>query len=147
MKVVLIKDVKGTGKAGDIVTVADGYAKNFLLKKSLAKVATSEAVNANQGQKSADAFHKEQERLSAVELGEKIQKTKLMLTVKCGENGKTFGAITTKEIAEGLLKQGYEVDKRKIVIKDAIKAIGNYIIDIKLHPTVVVKLNLEILAE
>ena len=147
MKVVLLKDVKGSGKKGDIVNVADGYAKNFLIKNNLAKPATSEAVNANQGQKKADAYHKEQERLLAVDLGEKIKDTEIVLRVVCGENGKTFGSITAKEIADALSKQQIEIDKRKIVLKDSIKNIGSYTIDIKLHPTVTAKLKVKVEGE
>lgn len=147
MKVVLIKDVKGTGKSGDIVNVADGYGKNFLLKNNFAKLATTVAVNENQQQKNADAYHKEQERLKAVEFAKKINETQICLAVKCGENGKTFGAITTKEIAEELAKKGIEVDKKKVFLKEQIKSIGNYIIEIKLYPTVVAKLALQVVAE
>ena len=147
MKVVLLKDVKGSGKKGDIVNVADGYAKNFLIKNNLAKPATSEAVNANQGQKKADAYNKEQERLLAVDLGEKINDTEIILRVVCGENGKTFGSITAKEIADALSKQQIEIDKRKIVLKDSIKNIGSYTIDIKLHPTVTAKLKVKVEGE
>lgn len=147
MKVVLIKDVKGTGKSGDIVNVADGYGKNFLIKNNFAKLATTAAVNENQQQKNADAYHKEQERLKAVEFAKKINETQICLAVKCGENGKTFGAITTKEIAEELSKKGIEVDKKKVFLKEQIKSTGNYIIEIKLHPTVIAKLKLEVVAE
>lgn len=144
MKVVLLKDVKGTGKKGDIVVVADGYAKNFLIKNSFAKPATSEALNANQGQKNADVYHKEQERLTAVELGNKINSTSATLKVVCGENGRTFGSITAKEIAEALNAQNIVIDKRKIILKDPIKAVGSYTVDIKLHPTVTAHLKLNV---
>lgn len=144
MKVVLLKDVKGSGKKGDIVNVADGYAKNFLLKNNLAKPATSEAINANQGQKNADAYHKEQERLLAVEIGNKIKDTEVVIKVACGENGKVFGSVTSKEIAETLATQGINVDKRKINLAGSIKNIGDYVVEIKLHPTVTAKLKVKV---
>ena len=144
MKVILTCDVKGTGKKGDIVNVSDGFARNFLLKNNKAKLATNEAVLENQGQKSADAYHKEQERLKAVDLKTQVEKQKITLEVKTGENGKTFGSITSKEIGEAFAKLGIEIDKKKIVLKEPIKAIGNYQVDIKLHPTVTAKISLEV---
>lgn len=147
MKIILLKDVKGTGKAGDIVNVADGYGKNFLLKNNLAKPATNDAINVNQEQKKADAFHKEQERLQAVELAKKIDNITISLQVKCGENGKVFGAITTKEIADSFEKLGIGVDKRKIVLKEPIKSLGKYKLEIKLHPLVTAKFNVDVISE
>lgn len=147
MKLILIKDIKGTGKAGDLVAVADGYGKNYLLKNGLAKTATNEAINENQQQKNANAFHKEQERLRAVELGKVIEKTKLVIPIKCGKNGKIFGAINTKEIAEQFEKQGITIDKRKIELKEPLKTIGRFNVTIKLHPTVTAKFILELIAE
>ena len=144
MKVVLLKDVKGSGKKGDIVNVADGYAKNFLIKNNLAKPATSDAVKANHGQKNAEAYHKEQERLAAVAAAEKINKTEVTVQIACGAGGKTFGSITAKEISDALVLQGIEIDKRKIVLKDSIKTLGNYVVEIKLHPTVTAKLKLHV---
>ncbi|MDD4816141.1 MAG: 50S ribosomal protein L9 [Clostridia bacterium] len=146
MKVILLNDVKGTGKVGDIVNVADGFGKNFLIKNNLAKPATNDAININQEQKKADAFHKEEERLQAVELAKKIEKLTLTLQAKSGENGKIFGAITTKEIADCFQKLGFEVDKRKILLKEPIKSVGNYKLEIKLHPLVVSKFCVEVKA-
>lgn len=142
MKVVLLKDVKGTGKIGDIVNVADGYGKNFLIKNGFAKQASSEAVNENSQAKKADAYHKEQERLKAVEIGKKISGSTLVIKTKCGENGKIFGTVTSKEIADAFSKKGLDVDKKKIIIETPIKNIGEHTIEIKLHPTVNVKFTL-----
>lgn len=144
MKVILLKDVKGTGKNGDIVEVSDGYGRNFLIKNNIAKPATNTAINENTEQKQANAYHKEQERLQAVEIAKKVENINLSLEVKCGENGKVFGAITAKEIAECFEKQGIIIDKRKIIIKEPIKNTGNYKLEIKLHPLVSAKFNLEI---
>lgn len=147
MKVVLLKNVKGTGKANDVVNVADGYAKNFLLKNGLAKLADSSALNENTQQKNADNYHKEQERLKAVELGKQINGKTITLTVQCGETGKVFGSITSKELAENLLKEGIEVDKKKIILPTPIKTVGKVTIDVKLHPTVTAKFTANIVAE
>ena len=144
MEVILIQDVKGKGKKGDIVNVADGYAKNFLLKNNLAKLATAEALNENKGQKDALNFKKEQELLSAKELANKISKTSIKMFVKCGENGKIFGSITSKEIADTFAKQNIEIDKRKIILKEPIKNTGTYKLEIKLHPEVTVQFILEV---
>lgn len=143
MKVILQKDVKGSGKKGDIVNVSDGYAKNFLLKNGLAVVADSKNSLINASQKQADEYHKEQERLKAVELGKKIEGKTIVLTVKCGENGKLFGAVTSKEISE-YFKQNLnlDIDKHKIVLDGAIKTVGEQKVTVKLHASVSVKFNL-----
>lgn len=139
MKVILQKDVKGSGKKGDIVNVADGYA-TFLLKNGSAIKADSAGRQINASQKEADAYHKEQERLKAVELGKQLEGKTIVVKVKCGENGKLFGAITAKEIAEAIKKTlGFEVDKRKIQLDGAIKTVGTQTVLIKLHPTVTAK--------
>lgn len=144
MKVVLLADVKGTGKKGEIKEVADGYAKNFLIKTGKARVADKGAISENEMRKASNDYHKEMEKQSAQELGKKMNNIKLVVGIKCGENGKTFGSITSKEISEGLAKLGYEIDKRKIELKEPLKTIGNYQISIKLHPEVTAKIILEI---
>ena len=147
MKVVLLSDVKGTGKKGEIKEVADGYAKNFLIKTGKAKIASAGAISENKMKKSSSDYHKEMERQSAQELGKKMTDVSLVVKIKCGENGKTFGSITSKEISEALAKLGYEIDKRKIELKEPIKTIGSYQISIKLHPEVSTKINLSIVPE
>lgn len=142
MKVVLIKDVKGTGKCGDVKEVADGYAKNFLLKNKLAKPADTTNLSENAKQKEADAYHKEQERLKAVELGKKVSGITVVLKIKCGENGKIFGSVTSKEVSEELNNKGLLVDKKQLVMPDTIKMPGEFTITAKLHPTVSVKFTL-----
>ena len=145
MKVILQKDVKGSGKKGDIVNVADGYAKNYLLKNGLAIVANNSASLINASQKQAEAYHKEQERLRCVELGKQIENKTIVVKVKCGENGKLFGAITGKEIAEAFKNNmNIQIDKHKIILDGAIKTVGEQSVTIKLHPTVSVKFNLKV---
>lgn len=147
MKVILQKDVKGFGKKGDIVNVADGYG-TYLLKNNLAKKADSVGCQINASQKEADAYHKEQERLRAVELGKQIENKTIVVKVKCGENGKLFGAITAKEIAEAFkTNMNIDMDKRKIVMDGAIKTVGEQILTVKLHPTVAVKFNVRVEVE
>ena len=147
MKVILQKDVKGSGKKGDIVNVADGYG-TYLLKNNLAKKADSVGCQINASQKEADAYHKEQERLRAVELGKQIENKTIVVKVKCGENGKLFGAITAKEIAEAFkTNMNIDMDKRKIVMHGAIKTVGEQTLTVKLHPTVAVKFNVRVEVE
>ena len=137
MKVILVKDVRGSGKKGDIVNVADGYAKNYLIKNGFAVVADSQNTNKNIMQKEAADYHKEQERLKAVEIGNIINNKQITLKIKCGENGKVFGAITSKEIANAIKEQlGADVLKNQIEIDSAIKTVGERQITVKLHPKV-----------
>lgn len=144
MKVLLLTDVRGTGKKGEIKEVADGYANNFLIKSGKAKKADNGAISENNNRKAANDYHKEMEKQAAQELGKKIQNTTVVLKIKCGENGKTFGSVGSKEISEGLKALGYEVDKRKIDLKEPLKAIGLYEITAKLHSEVSVKFSVKI---
>ncbi len=146
MKVILIKDVKGTGKKGDIVEVADGYGRNFLLKNGYANLANNATINDNKGQKQAESYHKEQERLKAVNLKEQIDGKTIAINVKCGENGKMFGAVTSKEVSEALAKLGYDIPKQKIEM-DSIKNLGDFTVPVKLYTSVVAKINLVIMPE
>ena len=147
MKVLLLADVRGTGKKGEIKEVADGYANNFLIKTGKARRADNEALSENKNRKEANNYHKEQERLSAVALGEKLKNATVVVKIKCGENGKTFGSIASKEIADALAKQGYAVDKRKIELPNPIKTIGTYTVTARLHSEVVVKITVEVSPE
>ena len=122
MKVVLKQDVKGTGKKGELVEVADGYARNFLLKRGLAIPADAGAMNELKNREAAE------EQKAAID-GKTVK-----LTAKAGANGKLFGSVTAKEIAEGIEKQlGVTLEKRKVVLKDDIKAFGSYTIEVKIY--------------
>lgn len=147
MKVLLLTDVRGTGKKGEIKEVADGYANNFLIKTGKAKKADNGAISENNMKKSANDYHKEMEKQDAKALADKMKDVSVVVKIKCGENGKTFGSITGKEISESLKKMGYEIDKRKIELKEPIKTIGSYNISAKIHPEVTVKFNLEVISE
>ena len=129
MQVILLQDVKGTGKKGDIVNVADGFGRNFLLKQGLAQIANNTNKNINQQAKNAQAYHKQQERNAFAEEAKKLSNQLLTLTVKVGENGKLFGAVTSQEIANEIKnKLGINIEKKKLDVPN-IKLIGTY--DIK----------------
>ncbi len=134
MKVVLLKDVKGSGKAGDIIEAKDGYARNYLIKNGLAKEADAQAINENKSRKQADAFHREQELKKNKALREALDGAKVFLQVKGGETGKFFGSITSKEIAEKLFELGFDIDKKKIQLASNIKTPGNYEVIVKISP-------------
>ena len=144
MKVVLLKEVKGTGKKGEIKVVADGFANNFLFKNGLAKRADNSALSENAIQKSAMAFHKQEEINSAKELAKKIEGKNLLLKIKCGENGKTFGSVTSKEISEEFAKQGINLDKKKIDLKEPIKLAGIYTVTAKIYPEIFAKFKVQV---
>lgn len=140
MKVILKQDVKGTGKKGDILDVSDGYAKNFLLKKGLAEPASSVAVNSLKLQKEAEARRRAEEIKEIKALAARIDKTEIRLSIKCGEHGKVFGSVTSKEIAGTLEEMGFAVDKKKIILKDPIKTIGAFPVEIRLMEGVSAKI-------
>lgn len=144
MKVILLADVKGTGKKGDLVEVSDGYAQNFLLKQKKAKVADNSAINQKQMADKAKEYHYEQDLQKAKDIAQKLKSVEVKFTVKAGDNGKIFGSITNAEIAEELKKLGYEVSKKQIVLNNPIKFAGKYIVDIRLFQGVVAKLNIKV---
>ena len=145
MKVLLLKDLKGSGKAGQIVDVADGYANNYLIPNKIAKFANNSVLNEDKQNKSSSQFHKKEELDACRALGEKLKKEKLEMSIKIGDSGKAFGSITNKEISEELAKYGYSIDKKKIVINNgAIKTEGKFVAVIKLHPEVVAKININL---
>ena len=146
MKVLLLADVRGTGKKGEIKEVADGYANNFLIKTGKARRADNSALSENKNRIAANDYHKEMERQDAVKLGEQLKGQSVNIKIKRGENGKTFGSVTAKEVADALAKQGFNVDKRKIELKEPIRTVGNYQVNVKLHSEVSVKLTIEVSA-
>ncbi|NLW11413.1 MAG: 50S ribosomal protein L9 [Clostridiaceae bacterium] len=144
MKVILLQDVKGHGKADDIVEVNDGYARNFLFKKNLALEATPANLNSVRNKKKAEAAKAERELEDAREVGARLKDQIFTLQVKCGEGGRLYGAITSMDIAAVLEKAGYSVDKRNITIKTQIKNLGDFEADVKLHPKVTVKIGIKV---
>jgi len=148
MKVIFIQDVKGQGKKGEEKNIADGYARNFLLPKGLAVEATAANLNNLKGQKESQAYKKEQEIKAAEEIKAKLEGVTVKLSAKAGENGKLFGSVTAKDIAEALKKQhNIDVDKRKIVLNGDIKTTGDITVDAKLYPQIVGKIKVSITAQ
>ncbi len=146
MKVILLQDVKSLGKKDEIVNVSDGYARNFVLPKKLGVEATPKNLNDLKLKKANEDKVAAAKLAEAKDLAEKLKDQSVTLTMKVGEGGRTFGSISSKEIAEAMKKQlGYDIDKKKIVIKDQIKSIGTTIIDIKLHSQVTAKFNVKVI--
>ena len=142
MKVVLLKDLKGKGKKGDIINVNDGYATNFLVPNGYAVVGTNSAVNEANQAKQANAYREEQNRLQALDLAGKLKDKQITVKVKAGANGKIFGSVTNKEVSTELLVLGFDIDKKKIELEQ-VKSLGNYSAKLKLYPgiTATVKVN------
>ena len=146
MKVILKADVKGHGKKGDLVNASDGYAKNFLIPKGLAVMADATSINELESKKSAEKYHKNQEEMRARELADNLEGKKITFKVKAGENGKLFGSITAKDIAEEIKKQLHlEVDKKKVSIGDGIKVLGTTEAIIKVYPNISANVKVEVL--
>ncbi len=147
MKVILKQDVKGTGKKGDILDVSDGFAKNFLLKKGLAEQASAVAVNSLKLQKEAEARRRAEEERAVRELAKRMDKAQVTVSIKCGENGKVFGSVTSREIAARLADLGYDVDKKKIVLKEALKTVGEFPVEVRLMEGVSAKIVVSVVPE
>ncbi len=145
MKLILTQDVKGLGKKDQIIEASDGYARNYLLPKKIAIQADNENMNKLEGRKASAEHKKSLEIENAKQIAEKLSKMTLKIKVKTGDNGKLFGSITSKEIASEL-KNSYniEVDKKKINLKEPIKEIGIFNIEIKLYEGITSKLKVEI---
>ena len=147
MKVILTGDIKGVGKKDEIINANDGYARNFLLPRKLAVEANAQNMSLLQGRKDSANFKKEQEKESALKVQESLSKIILKIKVKAGENGKIFGSITSKEIATELKNQyKIDIDKKKILLKDSIKEIGIFNIEIKLYEGIIGKLKIQIVS-
>ncbi|MBQ6230738.1 MAG: 50S ribosomal protein L9 [Eubacterium sp.] len=145
MKVILIQDVKALGKKGEIVEINDGYARNFVLPKKLGIEATPKNMNDLKLQKQNDAKVAAENLAEAKAMAETLSKLTVNTKVKVGEGGKTFGSVSSKEISDELAKQhNIKIDKKKIVLKDAIKAVGSYTVSVKLHPEVTGELKVKV---
>jgi large subunit ribosomal protein L9 len=147
MEVILIKDIPSLGKTGDVVKVATGYARNFLLPKNFALTATPQNMKQLGTIKKRDDKIKEKEKLSAQALKERIEAISLTMKKHAGEEDKLFGSVTSPEIVEALLEMGIEVDKRKVVIEEHIKRLGDYTVPIKLASEIVAHLRLSVVKE
>lgn len=148
MKVILTKDIKGQGKKGQLVEVSDGYGRNYLLPRGLAKEATKTNINIMEGQASSAQFHKQQELNEAKELSEKMKELTVVLKAKAGANGKLFGSITSKDVSEALKMQHHiKLDKKSFVMPDGIKAMGVSEVKIKLAQGISAVLKVEVVPE
>lgn len=148
MKVILQVDIKGVGKKDEIINASDGYARNFLFPKKLAVEANAENMSKLKSKKDSNAFKKSQEKEKAQEIANKLSKILLKIKVKAGTNGKIFGGVSSKEISENLEKQyQIKIDKKKIDLKETIKNLGTFNIDIRLFEGVIGKLKIDVISE
>ena len=145
MKVILLQDVKGKGKKGQMIEVSDGYARNFMLPRKLATEATADAVNTMRMNDKAAAEKAARERAEALETSRKLRELTVVVTAKGGGAGRLFGSVTNQEIADALEKaSGIKLDKRKIVISDPIKSVGTYTVNCKLGYEITAPLTVKI---
>lgn len=145
MKVILLEDVKSVGKKGDLVEVSEGYARNCILKKKLGVEANSTNMNNLKLQKANEEKIAKEQYEAAVALGKEVEEMLVKVNIKSGEGGKTFGSISSKEIAKAVVDQyGKEIDKKKIQMQDAIKSVGTHEVTVKLHPKVSAKLRVKV---
>lgn len=147
MKVVLLQDVKALGKKGDVVEVSEGYARNFLLGKKYAVEATAANLNTLKLQKANADKIAAQQLAEAQETADKLSKVTVTVAIKAGENGKTFGSVSSKEIAQALEDQGIVIDKKKIVLPEPIKEFGKQDVKVKLHKDVAATVKVNVVEE
>ena len=145
MQIILLQDVKSVGKKGEIVKISDGYARNFIIPKKMGVEATPKNLNDLKVMKEQEEKRQRELLAQAKEDGAKIAASKVQLSIRMGEGGRSFGAVSTKEIADAAKKQcGLEIDKKKMVLQDPIKAPGIYRIPVKLHPEVTSELVVQV---
>lgn len=139
MKVILTENVKNVGRKGDIANVSDGYANNFLFKNKLAVPANAGNLNINAQEKAAEAKRIKEETEAAQKIADQLKGVTIKLGVKVGENGKTFGSVSGKEISDELAKLGFDIDRKKIELENPIKIVGTYTVTLRLYKGVVGK--------
>jgi large subunit ribosomal protein L9 len=148
MKVILLDNIKGVGRKDDIIEANDGYARNFLIPKGKAVEANNANLSKLRAKQSSNEHKLELEKQDAEKIKEKLSDLTLEIKVKVGENGKIFGGVTSKEIADNLkVQKNIDIDKKKIVVKETIKNIGVQVVDIKLFPGIIGKLKIKIMGE
>jgi|LSQX01.1.fsa_nt_gb large subunit ribosomal protein L9 len=147
MKVILKEDVKNLGSKGDVVNVSDGYARNYLIPRGLAEIATEGGLKQLQMQEKAREKRKLEEAAEAKEIAAKLEKEKFVIKVKAGEGGRLFGSVTTKDIADVVKKAGYNIDKRKIELSENIKSLGLHKIKVKLYEDITADLTIQVAEE
>lgn len=136
MRVIFIKDLKNQGKKGDIKEVKDGYGNNFLIKGGYAVLETPTSVDILKKENQQNASKKEQEELNANKIKEQLEKETINFIVKTGTNDKVFGSVSSKQIHEELVKKGYNIDKKKIVLNETIQSLGTHIVKIELYKNI-----------
>ena len=145
MKFILLEDVKSLGKKGEVVNVSDGYARNFIFKKNLGLEAKGKNLNDLKLQKQNEEKVAQEHLEAAQELAKKLEAAKVELKIKTGEGGRTFGSVSSKEIAIAVKEQlGYDLDKKKIQIKEAIRTPGMHLVPVKLHQKVTAELKVHV---
>ncbi len=145
MKVILLEDVKGQGKKGELVNVSDGFARNFLFPKKLAKPADNQTIQEIKAKKESEEYRKAEEKKYAAALAEKLKGTVLTFKSTGGADGRLYGAVTAKDISDKLQSEfGLAVDKRKIVLNETIKTVGEYDLEIKLYPEINANIKLKV---
>lgn len=147
MKVILTADVQGSGKKGDVVEVSEGYAKNFLLKRGLAKQATKAGIKEVEVKKQTEAYHKAEEAKAMQALAAELKGKSFDVPIKSGENGRLFGSVTSQQISQALAAKGYDVDKKKISLDAPIKAIGETAVKIRLMEGIETIVKINVIAE
>lgn len=147
MKLILKEDVKNLGKMGDIVNVAEGYARNFLLPKKLAVEALTENIKALEHQKKTIQEKAKKVKNASQDLAGKISSLTISIKAKAGEEEKLFGSITSMDIAAALKNEGIDIDKKKISLEEPIKRLGSYAVSIKIHPEITAQLNISVVPE
>ena len=148
MKVILLDNIKGVGKKDEVINASDGYARNYLLPKRLAVEANAENMNKLNNKKESANYKKDMEKQNAEELAKKIKGIMIKIKVKAGENGKIFGGVTSKEISENLkIQYNLNIDKKKIELKETIKTLGSFNVQIKLFEGIIGKLKVDIIAQ
>jgi large subunit ribosomal protein L9 len=147
MKVILKEDVKNIGSMGQIVDVADGFARNYLVPKGLAAEANVKNIRSLEHEKTIIQEKARKIKNQAQVLSDKVSNMTIIIKAKAGEEGKLFGAVTTMDIAEQMKNEGLEIDKKKIVLDEPIKRVGSYSVGIKLHPSVTTQVNVQVIEE
>ena len=144
MKVIMLKDVKGTGRANDVVEVNDGFARNFLIPKGFAQEATAQNLNRSNQQRSLQGHRKNMERAEALELAKKLEGVRVEVTAKAGKDGRLFGSVTAGDIADALKKKRIEVDKKRIELDAPIKQAGETQVSIRVYADTTAKITVAV---
>lgn len=146
MKVILTEEIRGLGTRGDVVTVKDGYARNYLLPKNLAREASAGNLKQIEHERRKWSLLAQQEKDAAQKAADKVKGVKITIEKRVGEHGHLFGSVTANEIADGLMAKGIEVDKRRIELEQPIKNLGVHDVDVRLHRDVIAKIQVEVVA-